>query len=290
MLSFLSKQKVWVFDGAMGTMIQTLSSTKYKCPEELNLTNPNLIKHIHSLYIKEGSDLIQTNTFGANFLILKSHGLENKTYEINKIAVQLARDVAKDKIVVASIGPTGRLIEPRGKITKEEVFNAYLLQAKGLDEADFINLETVQSLEEAEIIITAIRSVLNLPISVTITFQKSNNGFFTKVEESIEDFVNWATKWNVDLIGTNCGEGFQQSLEIISKMNKMLRLPLIAKPSAGLPIFIDDKIVYPETPDFIEPIVIKLFENNVKILGGCCGTTPEHIKVIKRIANRINFS
>lgn len=290
MLSFLLRQKVWVFDGAMGTMIQSLSSTRYKCPEELNLTNPDLIKHIHSLYIKEGSDLIQTNTFGANFLILKSYGLENKTYEINKIAVQLARDVAKDKIVVASIGPTGRLIEPHGKITKEEVFNAYFLQAKGLDEADLVNLETVQSLEEAEIIVSAIRSILSIPISVTVTFRKSDRGYITNMEESIEDFINRAEKWYINLIGTNCGEGFQHSLEIISEMNKMVRLPLIAKPNAGLPIFIDDKIVYPETPDFIEPIVIKLFESNVKILGGCCGTTPEHIKVIKRIANRINFS
>ncbi|MCX8056430.1 MAG: homocysteine S-methyltransferase family protein [Ignavibacteria bacterium] len=288
-MHFLSKQKVWVFDGAMGTMLQQLAEFEFTCPDELNLTQPDVVLKVHQAYIKAGSDIIQTNTFGANYLRLKRFGLESKTYEINKRAVEIAHKASSGKIVAASIGPLGELIEPFGDITKEEAFNSYIEQAKGLDEVDFINVETVQSLDEAEIIIKALREILALPISITVTFQKSPRGYFTMMGESILDFVNRATQWDVQAIGTNCGEGFEQSLEIICEMKNLTNLPLIAKPNAGIPQFEDGKIVYRETPDFVEPLIEKFFNNCVKILGGCCGTTPEHIKAIKRIANKINF-
>ena len=288
-MHFLSKQKVLVFDGAMGTMIQNLVKQEYICPEELNLTHPEIILKIHQEYIKAGSDIIQTNTFGANYLRLKRFGLQEKTYEINSKAVEIARKVSEGKIVAASIGPLGELIEPYGEVSKDEAFNSFYEQAKGLSEVDFLNVETIQSLDEAEIIIKALRSRLSLPISVTVTFQKTPRGYFTMMGESIEDFVNRVSEWDVQMIGTNCGEGFNQYLEIICEIKNLTNLPLVAKPNAGLPQFKDGKTIYTETPEFIKPLIEKFFNNCVKILGGCCGTTPEHIRTIKKIANKINY-
>lgn len=288
-MHFLTKQKVWVFDGAMGTMLQRLASTKFSCPDELNITQPEIVLNVHQEYVKAGSDIIQTNTFGSNYLRLKKFGLHEKTQEINKHAVEIARKAAGNKVVAASIGPLGDLIEPFGEITVDEAFHSFVEQAKGLSEVDFLNIETVQSLNEAEIIIKALRSVLKLPISVTVTFQKTPRGYFTMMGESINDFINRASTWDIHAIGTNCGEGFIQSLEIICEIKKLTNLPIIAKPNAGIPELKNGDIVYPESPEFIETLIEKFFNNCVKVLGGCCGTTPQHIRTIKRIANRFNY-
>lgn len=288
-MQFLSKQKVWVFDGAMGTMLQKFANVEFSCPDELNLSQPEVVLKVHQEYIKAGSDIIQTNTFGSNYLRLKKFGLHEKTIDINKKAVEIARRASRDKFVAASIGPLGELIEPFGEITKEEAFHSFVAQAKGLGEVDFINVETVQSLDEAEIIIKAMKSVTYVPISVTVTFQKTPRGYFTMMGESVEDFVNRASTWDVQAIGTNCGEGFNQSLEIVCEIKKLTNLPIIAKPNAGIPELKNGEVIYPENPEFIESLIEKFFNNCVKIMGGCCGTTPEHIKTIKRIANRINY-
>lgn len=288
-MHFLSKQKVWVFDGAMGTMLQKFASGEFICPDELNLSQPETVFRIHQEYIKAGSDIIQTNTFGANYLRLKRFGLQEKTIELNKRAVEIARKAAGEKYIAASIGPLGELIEPYGEISKDEAFHSFVEQAKGLTEVDFLNIETVQSLDEAEIIIKALRTILKLPISITVTFQKTPRGYFTMMGESIEDFVNRVARWDVQAIGTNCGEGFNQSLEIICEIKNLTNLPLIAKPNAGIPEFKDGNVIYPESSEFIEPVIEKFFNNCVKIMGGCCGTTPEHIRIIKRIANKINY-
>lgn len=288
-MHFLSKQKVWVFDGAMGTMLQNFASIDFACPDELNLTQPEVVLKVHQEYIKAGSDIIQTNTFGANYLRLKRFGLENKTYEINAKAVEIARKAGKGKIIAASIGPLGELIEPYGEITKDEAYQSFVKQAKGLSEVDFVNIETVQSLDEAEIIVKAVRAITKLPISITVTFQKTPRGYFTIMGENIADFINRSTNWDIQAVGTNCGEGFKQSLEIISEMKQLTNLPIISKPNAGIPKIKDGKVFYPETPEFIQHLVEKFFNNCVKIMGGCCGTNPEHIKTIKRIANKINY-
>ncbi len=289
-MHFLSKQKVWVFDGAMGTMLQKYAAGDFICPDELNLSQPEVVLKVHQEYIKAGSDIIQTNSFGANYIRLKRFELQEKTTEINKRAVEIARKAAGNKIVAASIGPLGELIEPYGEITVDEAFHSFVEQAKGLSEVDFLNIETVQSLDEAEIIIKALKSVLNLPISITVTFQKTPRGYFTMMGESIEDFINRATSWDVQAVGTNCGEGFNQSLEIVCEIKKLTNLPIIAKPNAGIPALNNGEVIYPETPEFIEPLVEKFLNNCVKIMGGCCGTNPEHIKTIKRIANQINYN
>ena len=289
-LDFLKKQKVFVFDGSMGTMLQTIAMQEFLWSEEFVLINPDLVKNIHSAYINAGSDIIQTNTFGANSYRLKKFGLSNKSYEINSRAVELARSCAKDKVVAASVGPLGDLIEPYGNVSEGEAFEAYFEQAKGLSEVDFINIETIQSFKEAEIIISAFRANYKLPISLSATFQKTAKGYYTIMGHSVQEFVEKAIELDVDIIGTNCGEGFNQAYDIINEIKQLTNLPLLAKPNAGIPVIENDKIIYPETPDKILDVVEKFLLSGVKILGGCCGTTPEHIKSIKKIANKINFS
>lgn len=290
MIEFLQKKKAWVFDGAMGTMLQKSGLELGQCPEELNLTQPEVIRRIHNEYILAGSDIIETNTFGANYLRLKTYRLETKTIEINKRGIEIARQSAKDVIVVAaSIGPIGDLIEPLGEITREQAFDAFREQAKGMTEADFINIETMQSLDEAEIALNAVRSVINFPISISMTFQKNPRGYFTMIGESIKNVVDRVSNWDIQILGSNCGEGFLQMFEILSEMKPLTNIPLLAKANAGLPVWKDGKEIYLEGPEFIKDKVYKLFELGVKIVGGCCGTTPEHIHEIKKIANRINL-
>ncbi|MBU2444132.1 MAG: homocysteine S-methyltransferase family protein, partial [Bacteroidetes bacterium] len=202
----------------------------------------------------------------------------------------LTRQAAKAEIkVAASLGPLGDLIEPLGEITREQAFHSFREQAKGLTEADFINIETMQSLDEAEIALNAVRSVCNIPISVSITFQKTPRGYFTLMGETVKDFIDRFSNLDVQIFGSNCGEGFIQMLDILSEMRPLTNIPLLAKANAGLPVWKDGKEVYTEGPDFIQDKVRELFELGVKIIGGCCGTTPDHIHEIKKIANRINL-
>lgn len=290
MIEFLQKKKAWVFDGAMGTMLQKHGWQIGECPEEYNLTKPEIILKVHQHYVNAGSDIIQSNTFGANFLRLKMYGLEENTIEINKRGLELTRQAAKAEIkVAASLGPLGELIEPLGEITREQAFHSFREQAKGFTEADFINIETMQSLDEAEIALNAVRSVCNIPISVSMTFQKTPRGYFTLMGETIKDFIDRFSNLDVQILGSNCGEGFSQMLDILSEMRPLTNIPLLAKANAGLPVWKDGKEVYTEGPDFIQDKVRELFELGVKIIGGCCGTTPDHIREIKKIANRINL-
>ncbi|MCX8010371.1 MAG: homocysteine S-methyltransferase family protein, partial [Ignavibacteria bacterium] len=228
-------------------------------------------------------------TFGANSIRLKMYGLESKTVEINKRAVELARGLVEENNLVAlSVGPLGSLIEPLGEITHEQAFDAFREQAKGADEADFINIETVQSLDEAEIAVNAFRSVLNLPISISITYHKTPNGYFTMMGESIKDTIDRVSTWDIQVIGSNCGEGFLQLVEILTEMKSLTNLPLLAKPNAGLPIIKDGIQIYTEEPQHITDKIETLFGLGVRIVGGCCGTTSAHIKEIKKVADRIN--
>jgi 5-methyltetrahydrofolate--homocysteine methyltransferase len=290
MIEFLQRKKVWVFDGAMGTMLQKHGWQIGECPEAYNLSKPEIVFEIHRSYVNAGSDIIQSNTFGANLLRLKMFGLESKTIEINKRGIEIARNAAgTDVIVAASLGPLGELIKPLSETTREQAFDSFREQAKGMTEADFINIETMQSLDEAEIALNAVRSVCNIPISISVTFQKTPRGYFTMMGETTKSFVDRFSNQDVQILGSNCGEGFLQMFEVLSEMKPLTNIPLLAKANAGLPVWKEGEEVYTEEPDFIRDKVNRLFELGVKIVGGCCGTTPEHIHEIKKIANRINL-
>ena len=234
-LPWLDHRSVWVFDGAMGTQLQQHGLDVDDCPEEYNLSRPDVVMQIHRSYVQAGSDLIQTNTFGGNLLRLEGYELAGKTVEINARAVALARQAAGNQAAVAaSVGPLGEVLEPFGDVPRERAFEAFRAQAKGLDEADQINIETMASLEEAQVAIEAIRSVLKTPISACMTFTHTPKGYHTMMGESIEQCVQVLEGAGVAMVGSNCGDGLEQMMDIIAAMRPATSLPLVAKPNAGI--------------------------------------------------------
>ncbi|MFB0516305.1 MAG: homocysteine S-methyltransferase family protein [Candidatus Neomarinimicrobiota bacterium] len=282
---------VWVFDGGIGTLLQHRGLKVGECPEELNVSHPEILLEIHREYVAAGSDIIQTNTFGGNTRRLSNYGLESKTVAINTRAVELARQAAGDKAyVAASVGPTGEILEPYGNVSREAVFEAFQTQARGLGEADLVNIETMNCLDEALLAFEAIRSVLGLPICVSVTFNQAPTGYFTIMGESVERITRALTEAGVNMLGSNCGEGVEQMLAIISEMHRLTSLPLMAKPNAGLPQLTGGREVFPETPESFAQKMRAVMAAGATLCGGCCGTTPDHIRVIRQLADELNAS
>ncbi len=278
-----------MFDGAIGSLLQRRGLEAGACPEAFTLTHPEVLLEIHRAYVAAGSDIIQTNTFGGNVLRLAKYGLDDKTQEINARAVELARQAAGDQAhVAASVGPTGELLEPYGDVTRDAVLKAFQIQARGLEEADLVNIETMTSIDEALLAVQAIRSVLDLPVSVSMTFNQTPRGYFTIMGESVERSSRLLTESGVDMLGSNCGEGVDQMLAIVTELRALTALPLLAKPNAGIPRVIGGQEMYPETPESFTAKMRLVMEAGVALCGCCCGTTPDHIRGLRRAADEIN--
>ena len=289
LFSHLNDRAAWLFDGGMGTQLQRHDLDVEDCPEAWNLDKPEVVLGIHQAYVQAGSDVIQTNTFGGNLIRLTGYDLGGRTVEINARGVELARQAAGEEVAVAgSVGPIGEVLEPFGDVPRDRALEAFQTQARGLGEADYINIETMGSLEEALVALEAVRSVLELPISVSMTFNHTPKGYFTMMGESIEHCAQVLEQHGAAMVGSNCGEGLEQMIDIILAMRAVTKLPLLAKPNAGIPSWHEGKEVYPETPESLAPKARKLFAAGAQLCGGCCGTTPEHIRVIRQVADAVN--
>ena len=206
----------------MGSLLQKKGLPPGGCPDEFNLTEPAIVRDIHAAYVSAGSNFIQTNTFGANAIRLEMYGLAPRAKEINARAVELAREAAgsrtgQDIWVLGSVGPLGEILEPLGPINREKASEALREQARGLSETDALNIETSSSLDEALLTLKAVRSVLDLPISVSMTFNSTPKGQFTMMGETAAKCAQVLQENGVDLIGANCGEGVEQVLEVLEK-------------------------------------------------------------------------
>lgn len=275
------KKKVLVFDGSKGTMLQRVGLTGEECPEIWNLEHPKEVRELYCSYIAAGSDVIQTNTFGANSAILEKFNFRDKVTEINTVSVKLAKESAGESVfVAASIGPTGKLIEPLGDLTFEEAYNIFKEQVIAITKAgaDIVNFETISDLYEMKAAILAARENSPLPIIASMTFEP--NGF-TLMGNTPAACALVCQSLGADLIGANCSSGPQNLLGIIKQMSSYSSLPLSVKANAGLPQFSGDVIVYNETPEKFKTSVVDFVQNGVRLIGGCCGTTPEHISAIK---------
>jgi len=271
------KKRPLLFDGATGTMLQKMGLKAGGCPDELNLTNPELLKKVHALYVEAGSDVITTNTFGANRVKLKEYGLEKKLTEINTAAVKNAREaIGKSGFVAGCIGPTGRFIEPVGDMTFDEATDVFTEQAEALKKggADLIIIETMMDIKEIRAAIIA-SNTTGLPVVATMTFDKTMR---TVLGTPPEAFAIIADSLGVSALGANCSLGIEGIYKVIKKMRSVTDLPLIAQPNAGMPVLKGKETVFPSTPDEMADYAPKLAAEGVRILGGCCGTTPEHIK------------
>ena len=254
-----------------------------RCFDELNLSSPDLVKDVHKAYVQAGADVIETNTFGANSFKLIFHGFEGKLAEINLRGAKLAREVAgKETFVAGAIGPLGVPIEPIGKIAYEEAKEAFRLQVVPLLEGgvDLFVLETFSRLEELEQAILAIRELCDLPIIAQMTITDEGN---SPLGDTPETIVKKITPYKVDVMGLNCSVGPQIMLESVKKMGEFTKIPLSAQPNAGFPKLVDGRYIYLCSSDYMAKFSKRFIQAGVRVLGGCCGTTPEHIKTIKTV-------
>ena len=278
--SLLESDVIHVFDGAMGTMLYAKGVYINRCYDELNLSNPDLVREIHSEYIKAGADIIETNTFGATAHKLQQYGLEANLHEINATAAQLARDAAKDRAYVAgAIGPLGLRIEPYGPTSFDEAKDLFSAQAVALLEGgvDLFIVETFSDVSEIRQAIRAIRELCDLPIIAQMTIMTDGNTLFGTTPEV---FTERLDQWGADVIGLNCGVGPAIILNALEKMRGVTKKKLAAQPNAGLPRDVQGRQFYMCSPEYMSKFAKRFIQSGAKFIGGCCGTTPSHIKLI----------
>ncbi|MBI2818033.1 MAG: bifunctional homocysteine S-methyltransferase/methylenetetrahydrofolate reductase [Acidobacteria bacterium] len=275
------RQRVFVCDGAMGTMLYSKGVPANRCFEELNDSMPSLIKEVHDAYIRAGAEIIETNTFGANAVRLSAHGLSEKCQEFNRAGVRLARKCAGDKVLVAgAVGPLGVRLEPLGPCPLEQARRAFEEQIQALAEAgaDLIMLETFYDLNEIREAIAAVRDVCDLPLIAQVTITDDGNMVSGTAPEQ---FTRQLMEWGADAVGCNCSVGPQAMLAAVQRMSGATNLPLTAQPNAGLPVNVGGRNMYLCSPEYMAGYIQQFIRCGVKLAGGCCGTTPEHIRAIR---------
>jgi 5-methyltetrahydrofolate--homocysteine methyltransferase len=280
------RNRILLGDGAMGTQLQQAGLEPGGCGEAWNVEQPDRVKAIQARYRDAGSDLILTNTFGGTRMRLALHGFEEKAYDFNKAAALLAREVmGEDRYVIGDIGPFGGFLEPLGDASSEEVVAAFEEQARAFGDAgvDAIIIETMTALEEIECALDAVRNVTTVPVIVSLAFDKTQAGNRTMMGVSPEKAAESLTKMGVDVMGCNCGTGLTiaEYAEIAAAFRSVTDKPLIIQPNAGLPELVDDKVVYHESPGMMAAGIPALVKAGANILGGCCGTSPEHIRLFR---------
>lgn len=275
------KHDLLVCDGATGTMLYTKGIYINRCFEGLNLSSPDLVKEVHRDYIKVGADIIETNTYGANRFKLGPHGLESQLEKINRTGAEIARQVAGDRVYVAgSIGPIGRTIEPFGHVPRQEAIESFSLQAKSLAEGgvDLFILETFSNLSEMLTAIEAVRAVSDLPIVAQMTVSGSGTTLFGDSPEKIAETLSAQP---IDVVGLNCSIGPKETLDAIKRLRAATSLPISAQPNAGNPQSIEGRTIYMSTPEYMAEFAARMIRSGVTVVGGCCGTSPAHIKAIR---------
>ena len=274
---------VVVGDGAMGTMLYSRGVFVNRCFDELNLSNPALVRAVHEEYLEAGADIIETNTFGAHRFKLGPHGFDQQVRKINREGARVAREAASGRgLVAGSVGPLGKPLEPLGNIAFDEAVAAYREQAEGLVEGgvDLFAIETIPALDQARAAVTAIRAVSALPITVSMTFTEEGTTFYG---DKPEDVVRTLEDWDVTVVGANCSQGPQPMLETVQRMAAVARrLKLAAMPNAGAPAMVDGRYVYLCTPEYMASYARRFIAAGVTVVGGCCGTTPAHIRNLVR--------
>jgi len=275
---------VLVSDGAWGTYIHQKGLKHDECPESWNLERPDEIYAIALSYVKAGADMILTNSFGGSPFKLEPYGLKDRVYEINRAAAEISRKAAGDSILVlGSVGPTGKILM-MGDVTEEELFNGFSEQISGLSDggADAILIETMSDPEEAVIALRAARKVTDKEVICTFTFTLTPaNEYRTMMGLSPAESVDLLLKEGADIIGTNCGNGTAGMIQIVKEIRDVNpEIPVLVHANAGLPVLKDGVSVFPETPEVMAKQMKELIRAGANIVGGCCGTTPEHIRRI----------
>lgn len=304
-LHLLEEGRVLVSDGAWGTFLHEMGLGAGECPESWNLSRPEDVLKVARSYVEAGADVILTNSFGGSPAKLRSFGLADKTYEINRAAAAISRKAAAISrktseipqqaaessqqatgdgvLVLGSIGPTGKMLL-MGEISEDEMLDGFSIQARGLADggADGLLVETMSDAREAGLAIRAARNVSDLEVACTFTFEKNVDGVYrTMMGTTVPEAVEAALDEGADIIGANCGNGISGMIDIVKEIRLLNRqVPVLVHANAGLPLLKEGKTVFPETPEEMASRVQALREAGAGIIGGCCGTTPEHIRLI----------
>ena len=273
---------IQIFDGAIGTMLQNAGMKPGDCPELLNVTNPELVQKVHRAYFEAGSDIIETNTFGASKIKLAEYGLSDRMEEINRAAVQNVKIASGGKVKVAgAMGPTGGFIQPLGELDFDDVYQNYLEQAKVLAAAgaDYILIETCIEIQEMRAALLAAKDACNLPVICQLSFSEDGRTVTGTDPQSAAVILS---AMGADVIGANCSLGPEQLVPIVRELAENCSCPISIQPNAGMPHLVDGKTVFPMMPEDFGKWAPELVKAGATFIGGCCGTTPEHIRAIKK--------
>ena len=279
----LKAKGLLVADGGWGTELARRGLEAGRAPELWNLERPDEVRAVASGYVAAGADIILTNTFGGSPLKLAKFGQEDKAEEINRRGVELSLEAAEGRaLVFASVGPSGEFMAPLGTVSEEEMVEQFARQAKALADAgaDGVVIETMTDLGEARAALQAVRETAALPAVVSMTFDSGPRGFATMMGVRPDQAAEELEAAGADIVGANCGSGIAEMVQIARLMHEGTSLPLWCKPNAGMPELVDGRTVYRQTPQEMVKHLAHLVEAGACIIGGCCGTTAEHVRLL----------
>lgn len=272
-------------DGATGTYLQYHGLEPGGCPEHLNAEQPELVRQMAADYFATSCDMVETNSFGGSRYMLKKYGYGDRVEQYNRLAAEQARAAAPDgKFVLGSIGPTGEFLAPNGEATEQEMYDVFVEQVRGLAAGgvDAFCIETMSDIGETVLAIRAAKQVTDIPVIATMTFDKGKRGYFTMMGIKPGDAARQLDEAGADIVGSNCGIAIEQMVDIIAAMRDATDKPILTHVNAGIPKIEKGQIVYPDTPDHMASFMPKLVEVGANIVGGCCGTGPDHIRAFAR--------
>ena len=278
-----------VSDGATGTFLQQHGLEPGGCPEEFNASRPEVVREMARRYFEAGSDMALTNSFGGTVFMQKKYGYGERVAEFNRLAAEHARSQAPEgRFVIGSVGPTGEFLEPLGPVSESEMYDAFSVQVKALEAggADAVVVETMTAAEEAALAVRAARENTALVVMATMVFDKGPRGFFTMMGITPEAAVHAMEDAGAHVVGSNCGNGIDNMLDIARRMRAETDGFLLIHSNAGIPAMRGGEIVYPESPEYMAERFRELADLGVNIIGGCCGTGPEHIRALAAAVGR----
>ena len=293
-LDEISVKKILLSDGAWGTLLQAKGMNPGECPEMWNITHRSDVLEIAESYIKAGSDIIETNSFGGSRLKLSQYGLGDRVKELNEAAASISREAAGiSKHVAGSVGPTGKMLM-MADVTEAELYDGFCEQSVALEKggADIIIIETMSALDEASLAVKAARENTKCTVIITMTFSRDQKGeYHTMMGVSPEEMVFSMKEAGAHIVGSNCGNGIEEMIGLVRAIRSTdNKIPIIIQANAGAPEFIDGSTLYRESPELMASFVPELVKAGTNIIGGCCGTTPDHIKEIARTLGRLRMT